>query len=223
MGESEVELVAIDVQTVRVSRMQETNLGDLVADAFRTVFRADIGWVNGGGLRGNIAAGQVTRGSLLAAMPYANRLCRVRVTGQAILDALEVACRQCPVPNGGFPQLSGLSVRLDTNIVSGVVLDAHGTFVRIEGQRRVKEAKVLQNGQWVPLNPKASYTVAGTEYVLLNGGDAVPFQGGRLLPNPQGVPDGMAETDVVTRYLQETLHGRISAKRYGQSVGRIRY
>lgn len=223
VAESEVDLVAIDAKEFRVSRMQEVNLGNLVADAFRTVLRADVGWMNGGGLRENIAAGEVSHNMLLAAMPYSNRICRVRVTGQALLDALEIAVRQCPVPNGGFPQLSGLRLRIDTTVVSGVELDSRGTFVRIKGPRRVKDVKILQEGRWVPLNPKATYTVAGSEYVLTRGGDAVVFPDSRLMANPKGLPEGATEADVVERYLQENLRGRVTAKLYGSQTSRIRY
>lgn len=223
VAESEVDLVAVDAQEVRVSRMQEVNMGNLVADAFRTVLRTDVGWMNGGGLRENIAAGEVTHNQLLAAMPYANRLCRIRVTGQSLLDALEIAVRQCPVPNGGFPQLSGLRLRIDTTVVSGVEMDSRGTFVRIKGSRRVKDVKVLQEGRWVPLNPKSTYTVAGSEYVLTHGGDGVVFSGFRLLANPKGLAEGTTDADVVERYLQDHLQGRVTAKRYSTTPSRIRY
>lgn len=223
LASSEVDLVCVDREGLRVSRMQETNLGNLVADAFRTVLHTDVGWVNGGGLRENITAGELTRNGLLAAMPYANRACRIQVTGQSLLDALEIALRQSPVPNGGFPQLSGIRLRVDTTVASSVVLDGHGTFMHIQGPRRIKEIKVLRDGRWVPLDPKGSYTVAGSDYVLQRGGDAVVFAGGHLLPNPQDIPEGMTESDVVERYLRDTLHGRVTAQAYGGLDSRIRY
>ena len=41
-------------------RYRETNLGDLVADAYRYVTGADVAIVNGGSIRTNIAAGDLT-------------------------------------------------------------------------------------------------------------------------------------------------------------------
>lgn len=57
---SEAELITHDKDGNRLVRIQETNLGDLCADAFREVMGADIGYVNGGGLRAPIAKGDVT-------------------------------------------------------------------------------------------------------------------------------------------------------------------
>src|SRR5699024_10517407 len=56
-------------------RTRETNLGDLVADAFRTELGADIGLANGGGIRSDVAPGEVTYGDAIAVLPFANALC----------------------------------------------------------------------------------------------------------------------------------------------------
>lgn len=53
--------VVIDPATgERRIRNGETNLGDLAADAYRVVMGADIGMVNGGGIRADIESGDVT-------------------------------------------------------------------------------------------------------------------------------------------------------------------
>ena len=70
-------------------RSRETNLGDFCADAYRAVMGADIAFVNGGGIRAELAPGEVTYGDILDLHPYGNALCLVEATGQQILDALE--------------------------------------------------------------------------------------------------------------------------------------
>ena len=51
VAKSNVDLVVNDPETgKRLIRNQETNLGDLCADAYRTVLGADIAFVNGGGI-----------------------------------------------------------------------------------------------------------------------------------------------------------------------------
>ena len=76
-------------------RMGETNLGDFVADAYLALawhggIMADIGLVNGGGIRANIEPGDVTYGNLIDVQPFNNQLAYVDTLGQNILDALEV-------------------------------------------------------------------------------------------------------------------------------------
>ena len=47
------------------ARKEETNLGDLCADAYRAVSGADIALVNGGGIRADIPAGDITYGQII--------------------------------------------------------------------------------------------------------------------------------------------------------------
>ena len=111
-----------------MARTNETNLGDLCADAYRYVLGngrtgaengpADIAFVNGGGVRANIDAGDITFGEVIAVHPFNNLGCVVEATGQEILDALEMASRMAPEENGGFLQVSGLTYTVDTAIAS---------------------------------------------------------------------------------------------------------
>lgn len=58
----------------RAIRNQETNLGDLVADAYRDAAGADVAIVNGGGIRADIKAGSITYGQIIAVHPFGNEL-----------------------------------------------------------------------------------------------------------------------------------------------------
>lgn len=196
---------------VRVCRLRETNLGDFVADAYRSVLHADIGWVNGGGLRANVEAGEVTSNGLLAVNPYGNRMCVIEVSGADILDALETSVRLLPMAEGCFLQVSGLSYEVDPAVPSGVKLDANGRFECVEGARRVRSVKV--NGR--PIEPGRRYTVASTEYLLLNGGDALSFPSRRQIPC-----EPMSDIEVLERYVQQ-LGGTIGTQ-YAAPQGRIK-
>lgn len=97
----------------RSIRNGETNLGDLCADAYRSVMGADIGIVNGGGIRADIKAGNITYEDIINVHPYGNEMCVVEATGQEILDALELGASLYPEENGGFLQVSGLTYSID--------------------------------------------------------------------------------------------------------------
>lgn len=184
-------------------RVRETNLGDLVADAYRTMMGADIGFANGGGIRANVAAGDITYGSLISVQPYGNELCLVETTGQDILDALELGASRYPESSGGFLQVSGLTYTLDPSTPSSVVLSDKGMFQRVEGSYRVSDVKV--GGQ--PLVLDQVYTVASHNYMIKSGGDGFfMFQDDRLLKDCT-----MLDNQALISYVAEELDGLVGA------------
>ena len=165
----------------RMIRMRETNLGDVCADAYRTVLEADVAFVNGGGIRANIPAGDVTYEQIINVHPYSNMGCKVKTTGQQILDALEMSARNLNMneagelegENGGFLHVSGLKFTINLAIPSSVVVDDSKMFVEVAGERRVQDVKVLQNGKYVPIYPWATYSLASHNYMLKDSGDGL--------------------------------------------------
>lgn len=154
---------------IRMVRRAETNLGDFCADALRSASGADIAIMNGGGIRADLKKGDVTYSDIISVFPFGNMLCVIEATGQQILDALEWGSRYVPAQSGGFLQVSGLSYEIDVSIPSGCKTDDNGLFIGVEGQRRVKN--VMTGG--VPLDPEKTYTLAGTEFTLLEHGDGI--------------------------------------------------
>ena len=199
---------------IRMVRRAETNLGDLCADAYRDQSGADIAVINGGGIRVDIPAGSVTRNDALKVHPFGNALCVIEVTGQQILDALEWGCHSVPGENGGFLQVSGLSYEIHTYIESPCKADEYGVCTGIQGERRVKNVKVGDKD----LDPKATYTLAGTDYTLLANGDGyTAFDGAKVLQDRVKL-----DNQVLIDYISQTLGGEIGeayADPYGQ--GRI--
>ena len=212
VAQSEVSLIA-EEGGVRVCRLRETNLGDLVADAYRYGMNADIGWVNGGGIRANLPIGSITQNQLFAVNPYSNAMCLIRVTGLDILNALETAVREYPRAEGCFPQVSGLTFSFDTTLPSSVVLDSNGTFLRVEGGYRVSRVMVGDK----PLSLDETYTIAGSEYLMLNGGDALSFPSRQLVSK-----EGYTDLYLLQRYLEERLHGVVGGE-YAVPQGRIAF
>ena len=163
---------------IRMVRRAETNLGDLCADALRAAGKADVALLNGGGVRTNIAKGDITYGDIISVFPFGNELCVVEASGQQILDALEWGAKGIPGEFGGFLQVSGISFTIDPSVPSPCLSSTNGMFSGIEGSRRVSNVKVGDK----PLDPKATYTVAGLNYLLLENGDGhTAFDGCKLL------------------------------------------
>ncbi len=202
-------LVITDEENHRIVRSRETNLGDFVADAYREVMKADIGFANGGGVRASIPQGEVTLRNLLDVAPFQNTVGTCKASGQQILDALEFGCKETQGitvlddnsvgESGAFLQVSGLKYTIDTSIPSGVVLDENNMMKEIVGERRVQDVMVLKDGEYVPLDPEETYLVAGISYILYDNGDGnTAFQDAEMVE--QGA---MIDVDAIRQYLEQ--------------------
>ena len=214
VAHTDVDLVIKDpVSGERIVRSQETNLGDLCADAYRAMGETDIAFVNGGGIRDTIPAGDVTYGQIIKVHPFGNALCTVEVTGQEILDALEFSVCNLPGESGGFLHVSGLKFTVDMNVDSTVVKNEKKEFVEVAGERRIKDVEVLQ-----PIDPKATYTLASHNYMLRDQGDGYTmFSDNNFLSE-----DVMLDNQVLINYIVDKLGGSVGSDYvdpYGQ--GRI--
>ena len=208
--------VAVDEngKPIRIIRNAETNLGDLCADAYRDQSGAEIAFVNGGGIRVSIAAGDITLNDILKVHPFGNAMCVVEATGQEILDALEWASRNVPGENGGFLQVSGLTYEIHTYIESSCTSDDKGGFTGVTGEYRVKNVKV--GGE--DLDLERTYTLASHNYMLKSGGDGINmFTDNKVLQD-----EVKLDNQVLIDYIVDTLGGVVDeqyAEPYGE--GRI--
>ena len=204
---SETELITHDKDGNRLVRIQETNLGDLCADAFREVMGADIGYANGGGLRAPIAKGDVTFNDVLSVFPFNNQVVLAEVKGQDIKDFLELAVKYWPTESGAFPHLSGITFSVNTAIESAARVDENWVFTGIGGQYRVYNIKVLnrESGQYEAIDLNKTYSIASDSYHLLECGDGMSmFESAKILQN-----DGMLDLELLEKYITENLGGVI--------------
>ena len=214
VAKTEVELTINGADGKRAVRSAETNLGDLCADAYRVMLGADVAFVNGGGVRANLAAGDITYGDIVNVHPFGNEACLVKVTGQQIKDALELGASAYPGESGGFLQVSGLTYTIDSTIPSSVVRDEKNMFVKVDGAYRVSDIQV--GGQ--PLDINKTYTLASHNYMLKSQGDGYAMFG---TDNVEIIKDCvMIDNQVLINYIVEELNGTVG-KEYAAPEGRI--
>lgn len=186
---------------IRLIRSTETNLGNLCADAYRSVSGAEIAMVNGGGIRTEIKKGDVTYGDIISVHPFGNELCVVEATGQMILDALELGSSSLPGEDGSFQHVSGLTYEVDLNTESSVKLDDQGQFIKVDGDYRVKNIKV--GGE--PLELDRTYVLAGHNYMLKEfGGGFNMFKDAKMIQDCV-----MLDYQVIINYITDVLGGVI--------------
>ena len=220
IGKTTVDLTIYDPQSVtdegepvRIVRTAETNLGDLVTDAFREMTGADVAMAGGGNIRESIPAGDITKGHVLSVMPFNEDLCVTEVTGQQILDALEWSVHKMPDEYGGFMQVSGMSYEIDMSVPSSCTADSNGLFTGVDGERRVKNVMVGDT----PIDPAGTYTLASDKYHVEEQGD-----GFTMFSEENVLRTVMLDNEAVMKYIEETLGGVVGeqyADPYGE--GRI--
>lgn len=157
-------------------------LGYLSADALRSHFDADLGWMNGGGVRADLDAGPISLRELHSIHPYSNTGVLVEVTGDQLVAALNQGADSNPGGSGGFPRPSGFTFAYSPDAPQG---------------ERVSEVE-LADGSAV--EAEGTYTLAITNYVAINGGDGVTaLQDAPVLVSPEeGIADNQALINHVT-------------------------
>ena len=194
VAKTSVELTINGADGKRAVRNAETNLGDFVADGIYAYFNeveklhCDLAIMNGGGIRADVPAGDWTFKTCKQISPFGNVACLMSVTGKQIQDALEFAARfagEGGKENGGFLQVAGATYEIHTDIPNTVQTDEKNVWIgSATGTPRVQNVKIYDkaSGSYLPLDPGATYALAGMNYTLRNLGDGFAmFDGAELI------------------------------------------
>ena len=183
-----------------LSRVGENALCNLVADSFRELGGADVTVLNAGSVRTDINQGDITYQEIINAMPFSNDVLVKQITGQSIFDALEFGVRLLPRPTSRFPQVSGITYKIDVSINSSVVIDEDENFISVNGERRVYDVKI--NGEDLDLNK--NYTICGSSFILDGGDGYLMFYPFEITQTSIGV-----DNEVLMNYINNNLKGTI--------------
>ena len=168
----------------------ESALGDLIADAQRKAVGADFAFMNAGGIRADIKAGEVTWGELFTVQPFNNGLVKMELTGQEIYDLLN---QQFPAGRNTFRilQVSGLTYTWDSKIAP----PGRITEIRRAGK---------------PIDRAATYTVAVNSF-LAEGGDKFSIfgEGKNRVTGPQDLKALCDYLEALPQPFNAKIDGRI--------------
>ena len=204
------------------NRTGETNLGDLIADAFRwyALEQGDLGvdedhvvaLTNGGGIRASVAAGDITATDILTVLPFGNEVAYVNVTGEVLLEALEASTYCTPEEVGAFPQVAGIEFTVDTTKAydQGEQYPS-STYYGPNSINRVTINSI--NGQ--PFDPEANYVVVTNDFLAAGGDTYYAFS------VSVSRSTGKLMDEAVVEYITEELGGTVTAEQYGEPQGRI--
>lgn len=157
------------------NRDGESNLGNLVADAFRDVMEAEIGLTNLHGLRDDLRPGLITWGNLFAVLPFSNEVVTITLTGDEIYDLLE---QQWVNNESNMLQISGISYEYNTNNPIGRKI----LTVRHHNQPLIRDKR---------------YTIATTNFLASGSGNFSVMKKSHLIKT------GASDHETVSQYLKK--------------------
>lgn len=152
-------------------RVQETNLGNLIALAQMEKTNSDLAVMNSGGIRADLGAGDITYKDVLIVQPFANTLCSVVLTGSELKKYLEVVGNK-EKGTGAFPQFAGVKLYFKDNKL--VTLEVRG--------KKVENSK--------------KYKISLNSYIA-SGGDGYP----QLSNHPSYIDTGYVDADMLKEYI----------------------
>jgi 5'-nucleotidase len=173
MVDRQVAVAAQDI-TRDENAFGESALGDLLADAQRSVMKTDVAFITTGTLRADLEKGNVSWGDLFTIQPFSGTVVSMNLSGRQIRNALERQWQE-PLPPHNLA-VSGLTYTYDLSKPAG---------------SRVQE--VLIGGK--PLDPSATYSAAMMDYLSIGGDGYTAFTGGTL------VATGPSDVDTLAMYI----------------------
>lgn len=179
------------------ARYEESNVGNLIADAYKNHFDTEIAFMNGGGIRANIESGDFRLRDAISILPFSNKVGAFKYSGKTIVEALEHGVSSVDKKAGRFLQVSGMEYSYNPKNEVGS-----------------RVSNVTINGK--PIELETIYTVALPLYIK-NGGD-----GFQMLKNTMGVvkidSEKNIDSDIFIDYVKKVkvlnpkLEGRIVVK-----------
>lgn len=156
-------------------RFVQTNLGRLIAQSQMERVKADIGIMNGGGIRASLPEGEITYKNILTVQPFSNMISTLDLKGKELVDFLTtVALKE--TDTGGYPQFANISMVVDRT--AKTISD-----VKIGGQ---------------PLDMNKTYKISIPDY-LTAGGDGYPI----MKNHPTYVNTGFIDAEMLKKFFEE--------------------
>ena len=192
-------------------------MGNVTTDAMRTAYSSigvEFAITNSGGLRDALTCSgtavgtglcplftpppyQITRGQVLAVLPFGNIVTTVQINGAELKAMLENGVSSMPGANGRFPQVSGLCFTYNIEAAVGS---------RVTGAVRQAPDGTC-TGAAIDLTAGSSYMIAENDF-MTSGGDGYPNFFARAAT--QNIMDQvLADYVTASTPLNPTIQGRI--------------
>lgn len=184
------------------SRTKETNIGNFIADSYRTAVGSDVALINGGSIRADLtySPGPLTKRDVLSILPFNNQIVKIKMNGKLLREVIEHGVSTSGGNNepGGFPQVSGMSFKFDVSKPAG----SRVTDLLVAGK---------------PVVDTADYTLATSFFLVDRGGD-----GYTMLKNATMMTDDVSkaprDSEIFEQAIKNSPKSTIAPKVEGRIV-----
>ncbi len=181
---------------IKDCRSQENKLANLITDAFKAFYDADIALLNGGGIRADIPKGEVRIKDIYSTLPFGNTIFLANIKGEEIVSILKAGLKNVDKHGGDFIQVSGIEYGYSISSNGAAEL----SFVKKDGEL---------------LDLERSYNVALPDYIFYGRGAFTAFGVDRLIISTFDSPK---DAEIVIDFFQEypecspKISGRITVE-----------
>ena len=209
VGKTDTTLWAGQVGVVAVTRLVETNYGDLTADAFRSAAKTYLQTLgtdtslpviaveNGGGIRAMSANGDITMGDLISAFPFSNTIYLKKVTPAILYEVMEVSGTALD----GQDKETGMLLQ-QTNSGGFLQISGFTAVFNPDGEEGQKVVSITLDGQTEPLDREDTATeimMASNNYIMSGGNDY------NMLADLPKYGEAGGELETVQSYLESCM------------------
>lgn len=200
------------------TRREETAIGNLIADSVAESADVDIAFINGGGIRASLYAGDVYTSDLAAVCPYDNTIVVLDVTGETIYRMLENSIKMIcykNIPAGRFLQVSGLHYTFSVDKSSEIADDENNPVpaetkllkVTLADGSVIEKDKIYRVAVNNYMCGSKGYINGGDDYTMLNVfDDSIPKASGAKLIKDTGKTYAEAVIDYFNKHNNENIH-----------------
>lgn len=215
VGQSDVVIPRTDSCGNTAGRSCESLVGNVVTDAMRARYNTDFAITNAGGLRADMTCPtldsptdfcppfvgpnyDITAGSILTVLPFANEVVTVEVTGAELKAQLENGVSRMPAINGRFAQVSGLCFTYDIDAAVGDRVTSV-VYQNADGSCSIDV---------VDLSDTAMYSLAQNDFMAV-GGDGYLDLSSRMVTQ-ELMDQVVTEVIAIGGLISPVLNGRIT-------------
>jgi 2',3'-cyclic-nucleotide 2'-phosphodiesterase (5'-nucleotidase family) len=204
----------------QTGRLCESLIGNVITDAMRNTYDADFAITNSGGIRADLTcpvednpddfcaadlpANAITRGQVLAVLPFGNVAVTVDLNGVELKEFLEAGLVDSPAEFGGFQQISGICITYSVDAEPGNRITS--------AVRQADDGSCT--GEAIDFSESATYTIISNDFSM-SGGDGYPNFSDRMVT--LGILD-----EVVAQYLSGATEAHAAGEPVAPAIqGRI--
>ena len=178
--------------------------------AIRETGKSEISFMSARNIKYNLKKGNIIYKNIIDMLPFYDEVIVKEVKGEDIINALEYSVRFLPDKSAKFLQVSGISFKIDSTIISTVEVDENDIFVKVKGNRRVYDIKIGEKDIDSNKKYKISFDNIGA------GGDGYSmFREYKEILNTH-----ISKKDALLNYIKNNLNGTIP-DRYKNTEERI--